>query len=282
MANTSLLLSHSYSPFTLLLFAFHTPPIRLSHSSYSPFTLLLAFPSFLSHPSVLPLHPPILSHSCHTSALLSFHTLFLPLSISTGTPPSSCRIPHFLLSRPLIFVSLFTLVLAHPSFPATLFLAYPSSFLVTPLLSFFHTPPFTSSYPSHSTWQTPPALFSHPPVLLSHPPVVLSHSSWHTPHVLFHTLLSSFHIPPDTPLLSFFYTRPLLLTHLIPVSTHSFFHTPLFILFLSHPSFRLTYTFPLFALLFFPFTPLLPSWHTPSLSLHTAHLFFPFTQLRLC
>ena len=186
------------------LSSFHTP-IRLSHSSYSPFTLLLAFPSFLSHPSVLPLHPPTLSHSCHTSALLSFHTLFLPLSISTGTPPSSCRIPHFLLSHPLIFVSLFTLVLAHPSFPATLFLAYPFSFLVTPLLS-FHTPPFTS---------------------------------------FFHTLPSFFHTPPDRPLLSFFTppcppftpsSRPftLLLTHLsCPFFTPS---CPPFTFLLTHPS----------------------------------------------
>ena len=114
MANTSLFLSHSYPPFTLLLFAFHTPPgIPLLPVSpfCPPFTPSHSF-TFLPYPG-----PPLLSHPF---------------------PPS----------HPLIFVSLFTLVLAHPSFPATLFLAYPSSFLVTPLLSFFHTPPFTSSYPS--------------------------------------------------------------------------------------------------------------------------------------
>ena len=218
MANTSLFFSHSYPPFTLLL----------------------AFPSFLSHPSVLPLHPPILSHSCHTPALLSFHTLFLPHTLlslfhcshsSWHTPPF---LPHSSWHTPPLFWS----HLSSPSF----------------ILLLSH-PPILLSHPpvllSHSTWQTPPVLFSHPPVLLSH-------SSWHIPPVLphapssldasypcFNTLLlsySSFHTFPITPLLPSYIYVPSLCTP--PLS----FHTP--------PS-VLTYTFPLFA------------HRTPLLSFHT-------------
>ena len=234
----------------------------LSHSSYPPFTLLLAHPSFLSHPSVLPLHPPILSHSCHTPALLSFHTLSFPLSISTGTP-SSCRIPHFLLSHPHLC---FTLVLAHPSFPAILFLAYPSSFPVARLLSSFHTsftscyPSFTPSCPSFTLHLTDPSCPSFTPscssfttssppftLLLTHPPVLFSHppSSLDTSYPCFYTLLpsySSFILFLSHPFFRLDIYLPSLCT---PVLSY---HTP--------PS-VLTYTFPLFA------------HRTPLLSFHT-------------